>query len=165
MCNPKQMAERPLPSHNGVSWHETIPGDRDNEEKPPMDPKGMVKLFRRNAAGREAETPADLRTAGALERSVAYLMKTMDATTRFENGEAILYKSAHDFVWIRLRSVLSDVSTQQFSAPEDLAPAIRAIEMSVAWHLSEYHRSFRFPAIKNRKFVAEQEQANMTALA
>ncbi|KAG9246231.1 SAC3/GANP/Nin1/mts3/eIF-3 p25 family-domain-containing protein [Calycina marina] len=110
----------------------------------------MVKALARSAAGQEAPLPMDVRSPGALRRTVDYLL---DKLLGDEEGKL---PKVHGFLWDRTRAIRRDFVFQSSLTSSELLDHVYCLERITRFHVISLH-IMSDPAITKSDFVAQQE--------
>ncbi|KAK4228277.1 SAC3/GANP/Nin1/mts3/eIF-3 p25 family-domain-containing protein [Podospora fimiseda] len=113
------------------------------------DPAKMVKKFGRSAAGQDAPLPMDVRSVGALQRSVDYLFKDLLQT---ENN----LPSMHNFLWDRTRAIRKDFTFHSQKSREEMKVMVYIFETITRFHATALHLLSR-KGFANDDFDQKQE--------
>lgn len=89
----------------------------------------MVKEYRRAGADQEEPLPHDLRTIGALEKTMDHLVFNIMNDSRSTTSELALIW--YDFLWDRLRAIRKDITQQSICDKT----AIRLVECCTRFHV------------------------------
>lgn len=97
-------------------------------------PQKMIKAYGRSSAGQDAPLPDDIRTPGALRRTLDYMIREII-------GDGNNLPSVHNFLWDRTRSIRRDFTFQQASlASADYADEIYCLETIAKFHVIALHQ-------------------------
>ncbi|KAK3994712.1 SAC3/GANP/Nin1/mts3/eIF-3 p25 family-domain-containing protein [Cladorrhinum sp. PSN332] len=113
------------------------------------DPAKMVKKFGRSAAGQDAPLPMDVRSVGALQRSVDYLFKDL---LQSENN----LPSMHNFLWDRTRAIRKDFTFHSQKSREEMKVMVYIFETITRFHATSLHLLSR-KGFANDDFDQKQE--------
>jgi nuclear mRNA export protein SAC3 len=112
-------------------------------------PQKMIKKLARSAAGQDAPLPEDVRSPGALRRTLDYLIDTV-------LGENDLAKT-HGFLWDRTRAIRRDFVFQQAAMnSEELGDQIYCLELITRFHVTALHQMSRDDVVAE-DFSEQQE--------
>ncbi|KAK7432735.1 actin cytoskeleton and mitosis protein [Neonectria magnoliae] len=113
------------------------------------DTKRMVKKLARSAAGQEAPLPMDVRSIGALRRTLDYLI---DDLLRNDANLPTL----HSFLWDRTRAIRRDFTFFSSLTPDEMKIQVYVLENIARFHVTALHllsREGKAP----QDFVEQQE--------
>lgn len=97
-------------------------------------PDKMIKAYGRSSAGQDAPLPSDIRTPGALRRTLDYLIKDV-------LGEEHSLPTVHNFLWDRTRSIRRDFTFQQASlTATDYLDEVYCLETIARFHVVALHQ-------------------------
>jgi len=97
-------------------------------------PDKMIKAYGRSSAGQDAPLPSDIRTPGALRRTLDYLIKDV-------LGEEHSLPTVHNFLWDRTRSIRRDFTFQQASLTvTDYLDEVYCLETIARFHVVALHQ-------------------------
>ena len=97
-------------------------------------PQKMIKAYGRSSAGQDAPLPDDIRTPGALRRTLDYMIREII-------GGGNNLPTVHNFLWDRTRSIRRDFTFQQASlAAADYADEIYCLETIARFHVIALHQ-------------------------
>lgn len=96
-------------------------------------PRKMVKALARSAAGQDAPLPEDIRSPGALRRTVNYLISDVLGSNDLA--------TVHGFLWDRTRAIRRDfVFLQASMTAEELKDQIYCLETITRFHVVALHQ-------------------------
>ncbi|KAK4163606.1 SAC3/GANP/Nin1/mts3/eIF-3 p25 family-domain-containing protein [Cladorrhinum sp. PSN259] len=113
------------------------------------DPAKMVKKFGRSAAGQDAPLPMDVRSVGALQRTIDYLFKDL---LQSENN----LPSMHNYLWDRTRAVRKDFTFHSQKSREEMKVMVYIFETITRFHATALHLLSR-KGFANDDFDQKQE--------
>ncbi|KAK7403314.1 actin cytoskeleton and mitosis protein [Neonectria punicea] len=96
------------------------------------DTKRMVKKLARSAAGQEAPLPMDVRSIGALRRTLDYLV---DDLLRNDANLPTL----HSFLWDRTRAIRRDFTFFSSLTPDEMKIQVYVLENIARFHVTALH--------------------------
>lgn len=106
------------PAHDGSLWPA---------------PSRMIKAYGRSSAGQDAPLPDDIRTPGALRKTLDYLLQ--EVLGGRDNLPAV-----HNFLWDRTRSIRRDFTFQQASlSSSDYKDEVYCLETIAKFHVVALH--------------------------
>ena len=113
-------------------------------------PQKMIKAYGRSSAGQDAPLPDDIRTPGALRRTLDYMIRDIV-------GDGNNLPTVHNFLWDRTRSIRRDFTFQQASlTAADYADEIYCLETIARFHVIALHQMSN-PTNTSTDFSEHQE--------
>jgi nuclear mRNA export protein SAC3 len=112
------------------------------------DPENMVKALARSAAGQDAPLPSDIRTAGALRRTIDHLFHDILGNS----GLGLV----HGFLWDRTRAIRRDFVFHSSMTPMELVDQVYCLEHITRFHVTALHQMSRLN-LSADKFSEQQE--------
>ncbi|EFW99988.1 leucine permease transcriptional regulator [Grosmannia clavigera kw1407] len=105
-------------------------------------PELMVKALARSAAGQEAPLPMDVRSVGALKRTLDYLVDTV-------LGDDSRLATTHNFLWDRTRAIRRDFVFHSSMTASEMGEQVYCLETITRFHATALHQ------LSRRGFAAE----------
>jgi nuclear mRNA export protein SAC3 len=111
-------------------------------------PENMVKALARSAAGQDAPLPSDIRTTGAMRRTVDHLFHDILGNSELE--------SVHGFVWDRTRAIRRDFVFHSSMSSAELVDQVYCLEHITRFHVTALHQMSKLN-LSADKFSEQQE--------
>jgi hypothetical protein len=111
-------------------------------------PENMVKALARSAAGQDAPLPSDIRTAGALRRTIDHLFHDILGNSGLE--------LVHGFLWDRTRAIRRDFVFHSSMIATELVDQVYCLEHIIRFHVTALHQMSRLN-LSADKFSEQQE--------
>ncbi|CAG8971333.1 hypothetical protein HYALB_00005951 [Hymenoscyphus albidus] len=114
-------------------------------------PYKMVKALARSAAGQDAPLPMDVRSPGALRRTLDYLLNSVLGDD--ENN----LPNVHHFLWDRTRAIRRDFVFQSSMDSAEMLDQVYCLERIARFHVISLHRMSKDGVSPAEEFSEQQE--------
>lgn len=114
----------------------------------------MVTRHARSSAGQDAPLPMDVRSPGALRRTLKYMIDELIP-------EDHMLPSRHNFLWDRTRAIRKDFIYQEYAmGPDEMRDYIYCLETIARFHVTALHLLTQ-PEFAGKDFSAQQENEQL----
>jgi len=114
----------------------------------------MITRHARSSAGQDAPLPMDVRSPGALRRTLKYMIDELIP-------EDHMLPSRHNFLWDRTRAIRKDFIYQEYAmGPDEMRDYIYCLETIARFHVTALHLLTQ-PEFAGKDFSAQQENEQL----